>query len=483
MAEQHFSRRFANYLFYPAFLICSVFLPLIFVVSYLCKLIVSWIVSLNPEYGNFLCPSSTVLANDFLHSSPKATMVSTLKLEGDISLSELRRMFNAHVLEATVNGPKKKGVPLRLVKRYPVLKQYMTSYFGFSVWKDEPNFQLEEHIVERTLDVGIPPVKIELNKIYDELLNMPYKETKSPWDIILIRNAVIVDNVDATLDHSNNTKSSPLPLPSTKTLIALRIHHAMADGKSILKLFVEGLGQKSLKAAQPQQHLNTGFQNATEKDPLFYLKFAINFVRISWSLLVTHPSLGKPHPWLMKPTLFFPEADDDPDYEGNVPLVTGFSPKVSMKDVKQVAKQNGVLTSSVILALVVGALRKYDLDNGPVPVALPQPKPNHPPFLCNNAYIGNIILPPGQQSPKTRLIECDCLLMEMKASEMVLYFDFLTNIFGNLIDPFRSFLAVNYYSPIGITNIAGEEEGFSVGSVHCSEFNMSAPPLRGCGGK
>ncbi len=42
-------------------------------------------------------------------------------------------------------------------------------------------------------------------------------------------------------------------------------------------------------------------------------------------------------------------------------------------------------------------------------------------------------------------------------------------------------IALNHFLPVFITNIAGDEEGFQVGNLQCSDFRMSVGTLEGVG--
>jgi len=52
---------------------------------------------------------------------------------------------------------------------------------------------------------------------------------------------------------------------------------------------------------------------------------------------------------------------------------------------------------------------------------------------------------------------------------------------GMLLPFLEKYFSYNYYHTLAITNLAGDEDGFSAGNFPCSDFEMSRG-LPGCGG-
>ncbi len=187
---------------------------------YICAYLVS---CFFPNYGQFISYTDVFLDEDFVNSNPQSSIVISLDLQGDICLPKLRTVFTENVLKA-----RSQVNPDNL--RYPQLKQFLTTFLLFRIWKNDPNFCLENHIVERIWNGADP------ENIHQEYLNKPFKKDRSPWELILIRN----NNLD---DNSGKELTS---------IIVFRVHHVMADAKSLLKLLVECLGNQKLTTARPR---------------------------------------------------------------------------------------------------------------------------------------------------------------------------------------------------------------------------------------
>ncbi len=179
----------------------------------------------------------------------------------------------------------------------------------FRIWKKDPDFLIQNHIVEIMCNGS------NLASIHQEYLNKPYEKYRSPWEVILVRN---VNNNDTSEKHPTS-------------FVVLRVHHVMADAKSLLKLMVECLGNKHLKTASPQ------FVKETRWD---YFRFILVFPcqLICESLrIIKLLSISFDHPWKLK------ECFQKSNSQMNQ-MVIAFSPEISISKLKQVAKQNHVKT-------------------------------------------------------------------------------------------------------------------------------------------
>lgn len=290
-----------------------------------------------PDYGKFLGCYDLWMCENFNDSISRLSIVSTLTVEGDISLTSLQQIFTKNVLNARTT---------RNTLRYPELKQYITTFLGFRIWKNDPEFNINNHISEKANN---QPENHLVARIHEELHNKPYNKYRSPWEIILIRNV-------------NDRKS----------ILGIRMHHGMADGKSVIKLIVECLGEKTLNAATSQPSIRKGCIEFC----LFCILFPIYYLKS----FIYNVSLGiLSHPW-KNHNLNGRLAD------GCVPWVIGFSPKINLVDIKKVAKQYSVNTSSVLLAMIAGGVRKVgqELRDQDVASDLPMPRSNHPETFANH---------------------------------------------------------------------------------------------------
>jgi len=142
-------------------------------------------------------------------------------------------------------------------------------------------------------------------------VNRPWKKEQSLWELVLV--------------------------PGQKSYLFYRMHHLMADGKSIIKVLVEGLGQKKSQMDKA---------NYIQKSKLEPLLFPINYMKMIFLAKdIAEESAGSK--WNVfnyyKP--------------GSTPktFVALCSP-ISMSKLKTVAKKNRTYPSSVIMSIISGAV-------------------------------------------------------------------------------------------------------------------------------
>lgn len=84
-----------------------------------------------------------------------------------------------------------------------------------------------------------------------------------------------------------------------------------------------------------------------------------------------------------------------------------------------------------------------------------------------------MMLPTSLCSPLKRLRRCQETFTRVKTTGF-LKFVHIQAIQGAILPRILSkYFARNYYYPLGFTNIAGDEEGFSIQNLPCSGFEMS----------
>lgn len=416
-------------------LVITIFIPVCAVISYALWLVALLMSLCDSTLGRFVTSLDAWMDEDFTENLPRSSIITTMTLEGTLALEQLQALFTANVLEAKLSGNLKK-------LRYPELKQYLTRFMGFRVWKDDPDFHISNHIAQK-----VHQGPLDMSVIHQELINKPYSRNHSPWEIILI-NSVSTTGVETSV-------------------VAARLHHAMADGKSILKLFVECLGQKSLKTAQatpaPTSYLSS-FQ--------FYLMFPLHYI-IQMTFVFYKFCTSHKHPW------------KNHGFRGDKysRINVSFSPKLPLSEIKQVAKKNNVTSSAVVMSLVAGAMRKcgVDFEDHDVIMGYPLPKDNHPESMANHVYMGIMPLPTNQGSSVGRLQTCNKIFSHAKTSQLGRYTNITALQSGTLIHPLAKRLAVNHFVPMFLTNIAGEQDGFRVGNVPCTDFRMTVGTLEGVG--
>ncbi|ODN04475.1 hypothetical protein Ocin01_02198 [Orchesella cincta] len=388
------------------------------------------------SYGKILDHCDSTVEEDYTELPPKNSLVFTIVVEGDLTASQLKPLFTRNVLEARISSKDKTKSEDEL--RYPEFKQYQIDFAGFQFWRNDPTFNIDHHITEQTYRNNS-----SLRKIHQEMINKLFAKKRSPWEIVVYRN----------YENAN------------KTLLVYRVHHTHGDTISQLKVLVESLGEKELQLPNVQYK---------EKNPLekfFYyalMPFYFVFVQVRNDYV---ESGTQDSPWRFK-------------LEQETLLNISISQKLSMADIKLVAKKNGVTTSAVIMSVIAGAVGKSDvrLKLRGIPCQYVLPKADHPPRLANHSYSGVMVLPSHVHSPSERLHKCNDIFLRLKSSDLHKYDKVVVFQSGTWFNPLRLKFLRNTTFPLIITNIASDREGFKIGSYPVSEFTMTCAPLFGaCG--
>lgn len=271
------------------------------------------------------------------------TTLSILQMKRKITLDEIKKHFTRSVLNATLDNTK--------TIRYPELKQKVVQYKGCWFFEQDKNFNIDHHIYEQSDKVKFQ----NLDAIHEHFLHWTPDFTKSPWELILIQN-------------------DP---QETGCTIALRIHHCVADFKSVSKLVVEGLGEKPIKAAKPKTAAKS--QSVLDR-VLACITYPLDVVQAN-RLFMSAYSKAKRQPWFCTPNILsLPGKTMSVAITENIPL----------SDVRAIAKQNDVCGSAVIYSIIAAALTKLQGKCWPqsevskIPLFFTVAKPNHPSTLTNH---------------------------------------------------------------------------------------------------
>lgn len=350
--------RFKQYLPLVLYIAGGIFLvPFIWLISVFFRILALVILRWRPNYGKMTNFYEGFYNEDFVHGKPKCTIVTSLTLDGDISVEKVQSLFTRNVLEQKISeGPQRGQI------RYPEFKQYITTFMGFRVWKNVPYFHIDNHIFERSppnnnsSDSASFTQEIDMNNLHEELCNKRFYPRRSPWDITIIRHALI----------TNERCDNP------KTILYFRIHHILGDGKSIHKVLVEGLGGKKLHIATPTaQMIRTTLLEKTVNVLTFPIQYILFLAEYSIFAFKYHL-----HPWKLH-------------MYGSPPLIVKFTKSLDLNVIKSAAKRNGVACSSLIMSMISDAIKRYDgnVTKGGLPLWYILPKENHPPRLTNHMCV------------------------------------------------------------------------------------------------
>ncbi|CAL8139726.1 unnamed protein product [Orchesella dallaii] len=415
-----------------SFIYTTLWLPVYGVRCFIVKFVGKYLHS----YGKILDHCDSPLEEDYTQSPPKNSLVFTIVVDNDLTVSQLKPLFTKNVLEARISS--KDTTKSEDELRYPEFKQYQVDFAGFQFWRNDPTFNIDHHITEQTYRNNS-----SLTKIHNEMINKLFEKKRSPWEIVVYRN----------YENSN------------KTLLVYRVHHTHGDTISQLKVLVESLGEKVLKLP------NVQYKEKTPLEKIIYyvlMPFYFVFVQVRNDYV---ESGTQDSPWRFK-------AEQEPS------LNISISQKLSMADIKHVAKKNGVTSSAVIMSVIAGAVGKSDvrLQLRGIPCQYVLPKANHPTKLANHSYSGVMVLPSHVHSPSERLHKCNDIFLRLKSSDLHKYDKVVLFQSGTWFNPLRIKFVKNTTFPLIITNIASDTEGFKIGTYPVSEFTMTCAPLAGaCG--
>lgn len=347
------------------FTLVMVFFPLLLLFRLLTWLIVvlviKWKNRATTFYGKLIAYGDACVDEDFskdIPIPPRMSVVTTMQIEevqgrGQVlSINQLRRMFIKNVLKATLPGVKGRR---KAKLRYPELQQHLSTLLGFRIWKQDPNFNINYHIVEQNVpeNAADKTGEVDLSKIHELLLNKPFVCNKSPWEIILMK-------------PTSNEQPA---------VLACRMHHILGDTESILKLLVESLCQKPLKREVTEERCDPDVESWWT-NLLFLILFPFNhFMNLAHAVFLFLQSWT--HPW---------KIVNYRSQKLSSSLVSWSAP-LSCQDVLVISNANEVAPSAVFMGVCAGAIRRCQADvlgKRNVVAGYPFEKPLHPDFFSNH---------------------------------------------------------------------------------------------------
>lgn len=325
-----------------------------------------------------LSPRDALVGLDNYTSHAECVFTLLLTLKGVPDINFIRQVFQKEVLQ-TKN---KKGQ-----LSFQRLTYYFESWMGFTFWKRDENFQIEKHVRECYPSEFDPTfqndsiTEEQLMHSLGSLATKPFPKYMSPWEILVIRN---YRKLPSRL-HKNYYPTVSIPTVDTDSekdiefAMVLRMHHALGDGFSTMKLFVQNIcGDYKALMPVPLEHKLSLFQKLLQTSALIFLtgynqfsQFILNVDRSAWHL---------PYDKLTKQWQF------------------AMTEKISLNTVKSISKQQGVCVTAVLISALAGGIHNFleikrkGLKNKEVMRATgPMPWKNHPmDTLVNHWYYLNV---------------------------------------------------------------------------------------------
>jgi len=400
-------------------------------------------------------------------------------------------------------------------KCYRKFKYYYESWMGYAFWKEEDNFRIERHVrlCEETEGILASQNDSEggvigedaLMRVLGDLATKPFPPKMSPWELLIVRNyvpkapVVHTDYVPAVKDIPEWMKYDEESIKKEEGkqfVIVCRSHHALCDGYSLMKLIMVnwcGGPEESVPRAPVVRRSMWNklliYTGIVLLSPYYHLKqFVFDVDRNKW-----HISRNKlSREWL-----------------------TIVSEKVPTKAIKEIGALHGVSTSSVLLAGLGGALRRYLEGTGEdIPKVMnslaPMPWQGHPMNgLVNHWYVsicvkrkygrlkmwsndgwcgfrtlGFLSLPTGYDCPRKRLNVAHKSIQMLKTSPILLT-NFVTVKFLQSAPLWLSSIwSTNWMTTAILSNFAGPDVVFpAFGKYPVRDVFFFLPQMRGTASK
>ena len=299
----------------------------------------------------FAEPMGVNLSSEYIYRRPKSNVVVHYICDGQIQLEYFRRQFQQRIINCCDPHGNLK---------YRKLRQTWTQFCGFMFWKWDKNFDLSNHIrmydyTESEIAIPSPCTEEDLRRIAGNLVSRPYVKGRSPWEILIIPDYLYVDSEDGQVKLGS--------------VYTLRIHHALADGFSLFKLWVELFdpGFKIPSANFPK--LST---------PLKILRFFLHVFKFPYDLAKTV-------------LLFRDDANSwhivDKKLTRRYAVLC--SDRIPVSTIKAIKNKYGIGYNTAVYAITAGTISRIMKQTGQkVPKAMtctiPYPLPNHPGGLVNH---------------------------------------------------------------------------------------------------
>ena len=231
-------------------------------------------------------------------------------IEGLPDIRKLRKI----ICERLVYGKDEKGERI-----CPRLTQVIQRHLGYYVWKEDEDFSVEKQVLNWT---GDNPERLEdLEVAISEICSTPLPEALSPWQFVVV--PILEENHFGLL---------------------LRVHHSVADGVALTRVFVKNLYDVPPQGAEPK-------------------KFSSKQRVFMWCKAI----LVGP---LMVLTKLFSKSDRSAIHGQELcgKKVVAWSKNVDLSLVKQVKNVAGTTVNDVMVSCLAGALHDYlkGRDNGDV---------------------------------------------------------------------------------------------------------------------
>ncbi|CAG7659391.1 unnamed protein product, partial [Allacma fusca] len=285
----------------------------------------------------------------------------SLQVDGEVTVERVQELFQENVMtKRSDNG--------EMV--YKRLQHFWTSFLGYKFWEHDKNFLVSNHIRlyddKDNLTIKDPCTRTDLEGMLEKLVQRPWRENQSLWEILIINNFVPEN-----------------PSSKLQTIVILRMDHVLGDGYSILgflKLLLNGT------CSVPQIGQNKRSFSIWQNPGLVF-KIPYDFTKDMLAMTLGAKMYGQ---------------------LGNPDNVVSISSQVSVSLVKEIKNQYKVSYGAVLHSVVLGAIARafHSADLSPpkyLQCSFPIPVPGHPGGMVIHTVSVFAELPCDAPSPSIRL--------------------------------------------------------------------------------
>ena len=362
------------------------------------------------------------------------------KLKGKLNIESFKSaLINDFAFAKDTNG--------RLL--YPKLTQVVRQRALFSTWEYFPNFNIDNHVTERWLDLSVDgELQLFLNAMHCS--RMPHELPGFQFFVI----------------HDTNARD---PIDDTETYIFFRLDHTMGDGLTFVRIFMNSLGKP-----------------VTEEDQSKLTEMFGKYSKSQYELSVGRLFLLA----VLSPIYFADFLELEPkNYlrqraTGKKYLI--HSPPLDFNKVAAIKRRTNTTVNDVILMLLGQALQAYMVEMGENPssftwISLLQAislKVTLSDSMSNNFVGVRVKVPLQVLDWRKQLKEINTEMLALKFSLIPLFNTFFVSSLSYFPGWFRNrsqLVVLNYLTTGGITNIPGPDVRMTLAGIPIDQFVVFMP--------
>lgn len=267
--------------------------------------------------------ATLVRDHDFLDSKPLSTIVVHIKVNGPLTICELRNLFKERVIS-------KRSADNAF--QFAELQQFYQTFMGYVFLKWDRNFDLSNHVKSYQSSSRQQVTNRDLMTVWEDLMIRPFPVKRSPWECFLVENF-----------HEDGDEEDGAP--TRKSILFLRIHHGIADGFSVQRMMCS-LDPSYVKNLQNCELVpKISFVTSLKKQLLrFYHAAFFGPADLLDRLLNYQETYHTFHAPLNKHTKEYFVVE---------------SPVILVDHVKKIKQKFGVAFTTVLVSLVCSGIKKY----------------------------------------------------------------------------------------------------------------------------